>query len=145
MVRWLECGRPCGQKYIFAYRGLLTWCFCQPSALLRRSFHRNTLGLLALFVGFGRAACISLLFAAVFSWVLRPIYGWMDTALYCMLLCFAAACFDVRSRLAIAAVPTSTLDIRRECMTLPLRPHHGMCIRGFVGKGYDDAFAPHCG
>ena len=23
---------------------------------------------------------------------------------------------------------------------LCLRPHHGMCIRGFVGKGYDDAF-----
>ena len=28
-------------------------------------------------------------------------------------------------------------------MTLPLRPHHGMCIRGFVGKGYDDTFAAH--
>ena len=23
---------------------------------------------------------------------------------------------------------------------LTLRPHHGMCLRGFVGKGYDSAF-----
>lgn len=23
---------------------------------------------------------------------------------------------------------------------LPLRPHHGMCLRGFVGKGYDSVF-----
>ena len=26
---------------------------------------------------------------------------------------------------------------------LPLRPHHGMCMAYFVGRGYSDAFSVH--
>lgn len=35
------------------------------------------------------------------------------------------------------------LSSNQEVQAIPIRPHHGMCLAYFIGKGYSEGFSAH--